>query len=559
MCGIAGIHSGYQKELVTEMLDAQRHRGPDGQGVYEDEVISLGQNRLAVVSSSMHTIPYERNNLVIVFNGEITNYLKLKKSLKDWNFQTDTDTEVLLAAFSKWGERCVDFIDGMYSFFIWNKDTGQGFAARDPFGVKPFFYSFINSRLLFASEIKPIVKVLPSVTISDEAIIETLIAPYFSGALETPFEEVKVLPPGHSLIVDGDKIKIKEFYHFKPQSDIGSTSNLETVLSQVVTDSLIAFKKPGLFLSGGLDSSLLAIEAQNQKQFIIDYKSNRRFTYEGESIINSYDTTPAIEVSKLTQGQRHIIEANEEKFREVLEKTAKIQSSIVVWPQEVSQQILSTYASKFCKSVLVGDAADETHFGYFFLLNEAICKTPKNVFDYFGVPTLQKKWNYHINLLSKKYIRLCSSQGYDWNTNPQLAVSYLISRLWSGRLLLNGDVHTMSNSLEARVPFANRAVLDIAQRLKLSDSFKDGIEKSHLRKIASTKLPNSISDRKKSALPCIQNINYKVLIAELSIDSYNFVNKYVDMRCLMKQESSMLHFRVLMLGKWYENIGKNYE
>src|SRR6476469_2956398 len=160
MCGIAGI-LGYQEgkeELMQQMLQKQAYRGPDARSVWSDANVILGHNRLSIIDLSVSANQPMQSycgNYVIVFNGEIYNYKELKETLQeDYKFRTQSDTEVLIAAFRKWGYKMLDKLNGMFAFSIWDKEKKSLFSARDRFGVKPFYYTFHEDCFCFASEIK---------------------------------------------------------------------------------------------------------------------------------------------------------------------------------------------------------------------------------------------------------------------------------------------------------------------------------------------------------------------------------------------------------------------
>ena len=559
MCGIAGAFPTHNSSLVEKLIEAQSHRGPDGHGIYQSKDICIGQNRLAVVTDNEHDLPYRRDGLVIAFNGEITNYKHLAKSLNCWHFETETDTEVLLAAYKKWGDKCLTRIEGMFAFVIWDEVRQQGFAARDPVGVKPFFFTRQSGSFIFSSELQALLKVTTPKGLRDSVIAEALVAPYFSGALTTPFEGVEVLPPGSFAKFSHSNFRVEEYFHYLPESKLGCQFDLGVTLMKAVDDNLDALEQPGLFLSGGLDSSLLATRGESQHHFIMDYHDHEAICYDINGIVNSSDTNPALEVSGVTGGMAHLVQAGASEVITALETAIGAQASIVVWPQEVTQQLLARFASSYCKSVLVGDAADETHFGYFFVLDPKVCQTPQSLFENFDAPPLSQAFSTFKQDLAESYIKLCESRGYSWRRAPALSASYLVSRMWLGRLLLNGDVHTMRHSLESRVPFANRPVLEAAQSLSLETSFKNSLEKSHLRSLIEGVLPNSIVKRKKSALPFYQFLRFKDMLGDLPAESQAFLAKNLDFEQLMRQPEAMSHFRAYTLGRWYHLFGRHYE
>lgn len=218
MCGIVGIiGEKAQKDVLLSMTNAQNHRGPDYTGVWINEDICLGHNRLAIIDLSKEANqPFTdaTNRYQLIFNGEIYNYLELKKEL-DYDFKTNSDTEVLLAVYIKWGKNCLHKLNGMFSFAIWDTIDKKLFAARDRFGVKPFFYHQSGNTFYFSSEIKA----LHATGIVKEQN-KKVWANYFSyGSYgkpnETFWKDIYQLPGSHYLELNSGKKEINKWYFFE--------------------------------------------------------------------------------------------------------------------------------------------------------------------------------------------------------------------------------------------------------------------------------------------------------------------------------------------------------
>ena len=222
MCGIAGIVGEKASEaMMDKMLLSQKHRGPDFTGRYIDYDIALGHNRLKIIDLSENANqPFYSvdKRYVLVFNGEIYNYIELRENLeKDFKFITSSDTEVLLFAFIKWGKGCLYKLNGMFAFAIWDTQEKKLFAARDRFGVKPFYYHIKDNNLYFASEIKAL-----HVTGIPETPNEKVWATYFAyGSYgnpdETFWEGIEQLPGGHHVTYDNNQLTIKKSYLFEDE------------------------------------------------------------------------------------------------------------------------------------------------------------------------------------------------------------------------------------------------------------------------------------------------------------------------------------------------------
>ncbi|NVK50395.1 MAG: asparagine synthase (glutamine-hydrolyzing), partial [Cyclobacteriaceae bacterium] len=271
MCGIAGIvgKNPENKVLLAKMLDKQKHRGPDARGIWSTEEVFLGHNRLSILDLSVAANQPMFSNcgrFVIIFNGEIYNYLELKQSL-DYSFRTKSDTEVLLAMYIKYQEKMLNHLNGMFAFAIWDIQEKKLFAARDRFGVKPFYYSTLQDQFLFASEIKTLLAAGVSDAPNDVVWADYFVHGSYGFPEETFFRNIHQLSPGHSLTFRlGDlNPQIRSYYDFvsevKSQRVFEKDNNLQEEYLELLLDSLrLRFRSDvpvGFNVSGGLDSSIL--------------------------------------------------------------------------------------------------------------------------------------------------------------------------------------------------------------------------------------------------------------------------------------------------------------
>lgn len=287
MCGIGGICGpNWNRSQLESMLAAQQHRGPDDQGLYVNPGASVGliHNRLSIIdlSSAGHQ-PMSNSDasLWLVFNGEIYNYLELREELKDYPFRTRTDSEVILAAYERWGQNCVDHFVGMFAFAIWDERQQTLFAARDRFGVKPFYYHVQpDSTLLFASEIK----VLRAAGVQSQPDPHTwstyLALGLYDHSEHTFWQDIKALPPGHALSWSGDKLLIKPWYDLRDIIELHSEDQrsvecvrdeYRALLEESVELRFRADVPVGINLSGGVDSSTLLGLVNQRKQGQADH------------------------------------------------------------------------------------------------------------------------------------------------------------------------------------------------------------------------------------------------------------------------------------------------
>ena len=270
MCGIVGILGADASEnKLDKMLFAQRHRGPDYTGKYLNEGVALGHNRLAIIDlSAQANQPFysEDQRYCIVFNGEIYNYIELKESLAaHYNFKTHSDTEVLLAAYLYWGKDCLEHLNGMFAFAIYDSVTATLFAARDRFGVKPFYYTQIGDSFYFASEIKSLFAAGKSQQPNEKVWANYFVYGSYGMPNETFWQGIEQLPGGHYLLYTEDKLQITKWYVFEEEvKKYQKQLSFEEVQEQyeaLLKDSIaLRFRADvpvGFNISGGLDSSTL--------------------------------------------------------------------------------------------------------------------------------------------------------------------------------------------------------------------------------------------------------------------------------------------------------------
>lgn len=273
MCGINGVfHTDKKKAQSTSQVEsmniALQHRGPDDSGVYSDKNISLGHQRLAIIdlSSDGHQ-PFLSvdENFVIVYNGELYNYQGIKTKIKDYPFQTNTDTEVILAAYISLGEGCLKLFNGMFSFAIWNKKEKELFIARDRAGIKPLYYSIQDSCVVFSSEIRALLASEEVPRKLNKRVLPEYLQYQTVQAPKTIVENVNVLLPGSYMRMSGDDITIEKYW--EPTQSINSNvlshskkevlDNVSKLLTDSVERRMISDVPFGAFLSGGIDSSLI--------------------------------------------------------------------------------------------------------------------------------------------------------------------------------------------------------------------------------------------------------------------------------------------------------------
>ncbi|NTW99525.1 MAG: asparagine synthase (glutamine-hydrolyzing) [Geobacteraceae bacterium] len=266
MCGICGIINfdgkSVEEQELRLMMQTMKYRGPNDNGVFIDDNVGLGFVRLSILDLSPaghQPMLSQDGRYALVFNGEVYNYIELKPQLSsNYNFRTKTDTEVLLASYLQWGEGCMDYFNGMFAFGIYDKQDKSLFIARDRFGVKPFYYYRDSNRFIFASEIQPILAVLPGKPQpNNQVIFDYLTFNRTDHTEETFFAGIKKLQHGHSLKVSNKSVSIKRWYDLreKKAKPFGSPEEYQDLFRDAVKLRLRADVPVGVCLSGGLDSS----------------------------------------------------------------------------------------------------------------------------------------------------------------------------------------------------------------------------------------------------------------------------------------------------------------
>jgi len=279
MCGISGIihfnKKPVQEEEVRLMMQKMKHRGPDDEGVFIENNVGLGFVRLSILDLSMagHQPMFSHDEkYVIVFNGEVFNYIEIRDKLKHkYNFRTGTDTEVILAAYQEWGEQCLERFNGMFAMAIYDRESGEVFMARDRYGIKPLYYYQDNEKLIFASEIKSILPLLRDKQANDSIIFDYLLFNRTDHTTDTFFRDIQKLDHGTILKVKNGKYNFKKWYSVRERihrEKYLSTEEYKELFNDAIRLRLRADVPVGVSLSGGIDSS--AIVAILIKEFGLD-------------------------------------------------------------------------------------------------------------------------------------------------------------------------------------------------------------------------------------------------------------------------------------------------
>jgi asparagine synthase (glutamine-hydrolysing) len=367
MCSIVGYVGNANRQKISAMLTATVHRGPDDKGIYINGDIGLGHNRLSIIDlSSKGRQPMfdEEKSVCIVFNGEIYNFLELKRQLqKYYKFRTGTDTEVIIYAYKKWGFNCLKRLNGMFSFVIYDLKKNLLFGARDRLGEKPLKYYFDNNIFVFASEVKGILPVLENRPEIDYQAINDYLTLQYVPAPKTGFKNIYKLPPAHYFIFKNKKLIIRRYWNldFSQKLDLSEkewVNLLEDKINLAVSQRMISDVPLGAFLSGGIDSAaVVAFMAKN---------SNKRVkTFSIGFTEPEFDETEySRKVSQKYDTDHSEIKVDSKIFKEIFIEMSDYYDEPFADNSLMPTIFLSKFARKKIKVALSGDGGDENFAGY---------------------------------------------------------------------------------------------------------------------------------------------------------------------------------------------------
>lgn len=539
MCGFVGFcdDSKNKKKIIRDMADIIKHRGPDSDGYYVDNNIALGFRRLSIIDLDKGSQPIfnEDKDKVIVFNGEIYNYKEIREELKSkgHKFSTNTDTEVILHGYEEYKEDILNKLRGMFAFVIYDIKEKSLFGARDFYGIKPFYYYYDNENFLFGSEIKSF---LGSPNFKKE-LNKDMISQYLtfqcSIGEDTFFKNTYKLLPGHYFIYKDKELEIKKYYEVKLEpNDDKSLNEWVSGIREVIDNSVLAHKvsdvEVGSFLSSGVDSSLIAKLSSVDKTFTVGY-DNKKYS----EIDYAKEFSDKINVSNVSKKI-----SKEEYFKE-FSNVQYYMDEPLADASAVMLYFLSKTASKHVKVCLSGEGADEIFGGY------NIYHEPYSVSWYNKIPYFIRKCigilvypfrNYtgfnflyrrskkiedryignafifepndakkivNFNYGNKTYKDFTKSY-YDKVSDLDVVtkMQYIDFNFWLiYDILLKADKMSMANSLEVRVPYLDRKVIEYASKLPSKYKIVGNETKYAFRKVAKEELADKVADKKKLGFP----------------------------------------------------------
>lgn len=493
MCGIAGIVSPNPSvEKMDAMLFAQKHRGPDNTSKFVSENAVLGHNRLSIIDlSEAGNQPFysEDNRYVLVFNGEIYNYLELKEELKTtYKFKTNSDTEVLLAAYLTWKENCFSKLNGMFSFAVWDTLNHTLFAARDRFGVKPFYFYKNNNEFFFASEIKTLFAAHVPKVINENVWANYLAYGSYGLPNETFWKGISQLPGGHFLFLKKDKLEIKKWYVFEDEIKKHQELSLDykevkDTYFNLLEDSIkLRFRADvpvGFNISGGVDSSaLLALVNKTQSNNITGYTF-----YTGD---NRYDELPWVEeLISITKNPLCKVKLEHNEVEELTKELSYFQDEpFGGLPTIAYAKLFKQARSNGVKVLLDGQGMDEQWAGYdyYFKQNDAVVQ---------GV----SKSPFRTNVLNNNILQFANKPIYNQPFEDALLNKQYRDLFYTKipRALRFNDRVSMASSTELREPFLDYRLVEFAFAQPKELKIKNGIQKYLLRDLVSDYLTKNIT------------------------------------------------------------------
>jgi len=536
MCGIAGFVSPEpnKKEIIKKMSERIKHRGPDGEGFFIDDDIALAHRRLSIIDlSTGHQPMYnEDESLVIVFNGEIYNYLELRKELEaQHTFKTQSDTEVLLHGYETWGSDLPKHLRGMFAFALYDLKDKTLFLARDNFGIKPLYYYQENDTFMFASEIKSFLDHPSFKKELNEDLLRAYLSFSFTPTTETFFKNVYRLDAGHYLTLKNGKIKIEKYFtktfDEKAQSFEEAVEEISNVMEDSVNKHLLSDVEVGSFLSSGIDSSYIVSLSKPDKTYTVGYDLAKY-----NEIAYAKDLADKLNIRNTSK----VI--TKEEYMQVMPKIMYHLDEPASDPAAVALYFLSHLAKKDVKVVLSGEGADEFFGGYniyrqdvdlawynkipFFIrhiiakfcrllpeergINFFIRRGEKIEDSYIGVnrvfgekesqKALTKKYK-----LSAQKVTKTTYQEYA-NASDIVKMQAIDIDFWLMKdILLKADRMTMSASIEGRVPFIDKEVFKVASSLPISYKVTKENTKVALREAAKKVIPTEAYKKKKLGFP----------------------------------------------------------
>lgn len=541
MCGIAGFMGQVENraDVIRNMTEVITHRGPDSDGFFTDDNISMGFRRLSIIDlgEGHQPIYNEDKSLVLTFNGEIYNYKDLRKELiaKGHKFYTDTDSEVLVHGFEEWKEDMLPKLRGMFGFAIYNTKDNSLFIARDFFGIKPMHYTQIGNDFVYASEIKSILEYPKFEKKFNRKALDSYLSFQYAVPPETFFEGVYCLMPGHYLWYKDGEVETTRYFEarFNPDEEMTeeeAVDRIEKVFENSVNAHKIADVEVGCFLSSGVDSSYVSTYFADQKTFTVGFDFGEKYN----------EISWAKNLSEKIGVEHHTHLISSEEFWDAVPTVQYHMDQPLADPSCIALYFVSRLASHYVKVVLSGEGADELFGGYTCYNDPRVFKIYQTIVPHCIRKAIRAICRKLPDIKGRDYlIRACDKLEeryignafmYDYKqkqellkdpsiaTRPQdltrkyyyrcrkyddvTKMQYLDINMWMvGDILLKADRMSMANSLELRVPFLDKEVFKVASSLPTKLRCNKHNTKYAMRKAAVRHMPEATAEKEKLGFP----------------------------------------------------------
>lgn len=617
MCGICGqfnFGSGVpvQRQDVERMANSIVHRGPDDEGYYLSGPVGLGFRRLSIIDLSGGHQPMADGDetIWVVFNGEIYNFLELRRELQSFGhvFRTNADTEVIIHGYKQWGDEILNRLNGMFGVAIWDTRKKRLVLARDPFGIKLIYYKIDGGRLFFGSEIRPIRAAMPDDTDVDPVSLSLFLRYRYTPSPRTSFKGIRKLAPGEKLVAENGTCKVSRYYNFKPtpfspeKSPNEAREELLEIYKRAIKRQLISDVPVGLLLSGGIDSGMLLalmnLCGDSWPTFTVGYGS----TFADDELADAAQTASILH-SKHTS-----VNISQSIFREALPEIVKSLEEPIAASSIVPMYFVCQRARQDVKVALVGQGPDELFGGYKRHLGvrysaiwsnmpgwmrvpiaSTVAALPRNETLKRGVyslatPERLRRYQQVLSIVPGNQIDELFRPGMlDANAGDAILQSWTdleplmgetdelgglqfleVRSTLPDELLMYADKLSMAHSLELRVPFLDKEIVEYVERLPAKFKVRNGSRKWLHRQVCKSFLPSEILNRPKRgfAVNVVDDWFRDAVdssVAENLLDEgsaiYNFlqpkaVRNLLDQHRSGREDNHKVLFSIVLLDAW---------
>jgi asparagine synthase (glutamine-hydrolysing) len=587
MCGIVGWINNtneINKEHFQSMIESLRHRGPDAEGVYisVNNQIAIGHTRLAFIdltATSNQPLCNNKKNIWITFNGEIYNYLELKQELIDsYSFNTNSDTEVLIAAYEIWGISFVKRLKGMFAIAILDERVNQLYLIRDRFGIKPLYYYISNNQLIFASELKAIIgSGVVNKTIDYSSFADFFVYRYIPSP-KTIWKNIYKVEPAHYISIDITSLKydMVEYWELIYKSNKQYSNNLIHEVGELLRKSVLEHTKAdvpiGAFLSGGYDSSALVSFMKNigesPKTFSIGFENWDKSEHSFAKLVANH-----------LQLEHESIVADQQSIS-LIDEMANVYDEPIADISIIPTFMVAKLAGKSRKAVLSGEGADELFAGYTWQQDFKQKTTSTNYFSkviakiktidtvdfyaksmamgWFDKEELKKMLCPHLHRYIPKDSHWFYRKHYNKSLSPLKSIQYLDVKCFMAELVLTKvDRASMANSLEVRVPFLDHDLFEQIYCIDEKLMYNPNQTKHLLYENIKNDLPEIILKRKKQGFVgpddyYMQTDFYKAELSNATLVEHNIIQQsYIDE--LLNNKYDWKLWKILVMEKWFNH------